>query len=47
MLREAGYDQKVSPELGNVCFSCSHHQWLFTLASFAKIYADYHGAYTY
>lgn len=43
VLKEAGCDQKISPEIGNVCFAASHHKWVFTLQSFAKIYADYHG----
>jgi U5 small nuclear ribonucleoprotein component len=35
--------QKVSPELGNVCFASSHHGWSFTLESFSKVYCDYAG----
>ena len=31
---------RVSPEKGNVCFSCSSMEWCFTLPSFAKLYAD-------
>ena len=33
--------QRVSPELGNVCFASAHHGWSFTLESFAQIYTDY------
>lgn len=35
------YPIKVSPELGNVCFSSSTHGWIFTLESFAQVYADH------
>lgn len=35
--------QKMSPLLGNVCFAASAHGWIFSIQSFAKIYADYHG----
>ena len=31
---------RVSPEKGNVCFSCSLMDWCFTLPSFAKMYAE-------
>ena len=31
---------RVSPEKGNVCFSCSSMDWCFTLPSFAKMYAE-------
>lgn len=31
---------RVSPEKGNVCFSCSSMDWSFTLPSFAKMYAE-------
>jgi len=31
---------RVSPEKGNVCFSCSSMGWCFTLPSFAKMYAE-------
>lgn len=31
---------RVSPEKGNVCFSCSSMDWCFTLPSFAKLYAE-------
>jgi len=29
--------QRVSPELGNVCFAGAIHGWSFTLLSFAKV----------
>ncbi|CEG40323.1 116 kda u5 small nuclear ribonucleoprotein component-like [Plasmopara halstedii] len=32
--------QRVSPELGNVCFASGQHGWSFTLESFAQIYAE-------
>lgn len=38
-------DYRVSPELGNVCFSSSLMGWSFTLDSFAKIYADTYGGF--
>jgi U5 small nuclear ribonucleoprotein component len=31
---------RVSPEKGNVCFSCSSMDWCFALPSFAKMYAE-------
>ncbi|KAF2482251.1 P-loop containing nucleoside triphosphate hydrolase protein [Neohortaea acidophila] len=31
---------RVSPERGNVCFSCSSMDWCFTLPSFSKMYAE-------
>ncbi|KAK5172300.1 uncharacterized protein LTR77_003938 [Saxophila tyrrhenica] len=31
---------RVSPEKGNVCFSCSSMDWCITLPSFAKLYAE-------
>lgn len=31
--------QRLSPELGNVCFASSAQQWCFSLESFAKMYA--------
>eukprot|EP01041_Mallomonas_annulata_P009871 gene9871-20536_t len=34
--------QRLSPELGNVCFASAQHGWSFTLASFAHIYAKKH-----
>mmetsp|Transcript_12364 Transcript_12364/g.20711 ORF Transcript_12364/g.20711 Transcript_12364/m.20711 type:complete len:1009 (-) Transcript_12364:109-3135(-) len=30
--------QRISPELGNVCFSSGYHGWSFTLSSFAALY---------
>ncbi|RCH97505.1 U5 small nuclear ribonucleoprotein component [Rhizopus stolonifer] len=37
----AGHDQiRLSPELGNVCFASSQTGWIFSLKSFAKLYAD-------
>ncbi|TMW62582.1 hypothetical protein Poli38472_005200 [Pythium oligandrum] len=30
--------QRLSPELGNVCFASGQHGWSFTLESFAQIY---------
>lgn len=30
--------QRVSPELGNVCFASGQHSWCFTLDSFADMY---------
>ena len=32
--------QRLSPELGNVCFASGQHGWSFTLESFAQIYAE-------
>uniref|UniRef100_A0AAV1VBX4 Tr-type G domain-containing protein n=1 Tax=Peronospora matthiolae TaxID=2874970 RepID=A0AAV1VBX4_9STRA len=32
--------QRLSPELGNVCFASGQHGWCFTLESFAQIYAE-------
>ncbi|KAL9643539.1 hypothetical protein ABK040_010153 [Willaertia magna] len=37
----------LSPELGNVCFASSKTGVCFTLESFAKIYADYYGGFSY
>ncbi|KAJ0409851.1 hypothetical protein P43SY_005745 [Pythium insidiosum] len=34
--------QRLSPELGNVCFASGQHGWSFTLESFAQIYAEMH-----
>lgn len=34
--------QRISPELGNVCFSSSQHGWCFTLDSFAQLYVSRH-----
>lgn len=36
----------VSPERGNVCFASGLMGWSFTLASFAKIYADTYGGFS-
>lgn len=33
----------VSPVLGNVCFASSQYSFCFTLASFAKVYAEQYG----
>ena len=35
-----GEKLRLSPEKGNVAFACSDMGWLFTLPSFAKMYAD-------
>lgn len=35
----------LSPLLGNVCFSSSYYQFSFTLASYAKIYAEAYGGF--
>ena len=35
-----GERRRVSPEKGNVAFACSTMDWVFTLPSFAKMYAD-------
>lgn len=32
----------LSPEKGNVCFSSALHGWIFTLESFAQVYADHY-----
>ena len=34
--------QRLSPELGNVCFAAGQHGWSFTLASFAALYCARH-----
>lgn len=34
--------QRLSPELGNVCFASGQHGWIFTLESFAQLYAETH-----
>ena len=34
--------QRVSPELGNVCFAAGQHGWSFTLSSFAALYCARH-----
>ncbi|CAF9933147.1 MAG: hypothetical protein GOMPHAMPRED_007159 [Gomphillus americanus] len=35
-----GEKRRLSPEKGNVAFACSSMKWIFTLPSFAKMYAD-------
>lgn len=35
---------RLSPELGNVCFSSGLSGWSFTLLQFAKLYSRYYGA---
>ncbi len=35
-----GEKRRLSPEKGNVAFACSSMGWIFTLPSFAKMYAD-------
>ncbi|MDI1488194.1 MAG: hypothetical protein OHK93_007468 [Ramalina farinacea] len=35
-----GEKRRLSPEKGNVAFACSSMQWIFTLPSFAKMYAE-------
>ena len=35
-----GEERRVSPEKGNVAFACAEMGWVFTLPSFAKMYAD-------
>lgn len=35
-----GERRRLSPEKGNVAFACSSMGWIFTLPSFAKMYAD-------
>ena len=35
-----GEKRRLSPEKGNVAFACSSMDWIFTLPSFAKMYAD-------
>ena len=35
-----GEKLRLSPEKGNVAFACSSMGWIFTLSSFAKMYAD-------
>eukprot|EP01083_Nonionella_stella_P218945 784660_1 len=45
VLERCAYGQRVSPELGNVCFASPWSGWSFTLDSFAKLYSDYHGGF--
>ncbi|KAG0644805.1 P-loop containing nucleoside triphosphate hydrolase protein [Tuber brumale] len=35
-----GGNMRLSPEKGNICFACASMGWCFSLASFAKMYAD-------
>ncbi|KAI9695648.1 MAG: hypothetical protein M1820_008495 [Bogoriella megaspora] len=35
-----GHRKRVSPEKGNVAFACSSMRWIFTLSSFAQMYAN-------
>ena len=35
-----GEKRRLSPEKGNVAFACSSMDWIWTLPSFAKMYAD-------
>ena len=35
-----GEKRRVSPEKGNVAFACTSMDWVFTLQSFAQMYAD-------
>ena len=35
-----GESRRLSPEKGNVAFACSSMNWIFTLKSFAAMYAD-------
>ena len=37
-----GEKRRLSPEKGNVAFACSSMNWIFTLPSFAKMYAESH-----
>eukprot|EP00823_Brevimastigomonas_motovehiculus_P003090 TRINITY_DN1841_c0_g5_i1.p1 TRINITY_DN1841_c0_g5~~TRINITY_DN1841_c0_g5_i1.p1 ORF type:complete len:1015 (+),score=199.04 TRINITY_DN1841_c0_g5_i1:69-3113(+) len=46
ILEKCGYPHRISPELGNVAFASAENGWVFTLESFAKIYADYHGTFS-
>lgn len=36
-----GEPQRLSPELGNVCFASSLNAWCFTLESFAKVCTEH------
>jgi U5 small nuclear ribonucleoprotein component len=42
VLERCGSSTRVSPLNGNVFFASGAHGWVFTIQSFAKIYADYH-----
>jgi 116 kDa U5 small nuclear ribonucleoprotein component len=35
---------RVSPELGNVVFASSDHDWSFSLRQFAQVYSEVHGS---
>ena len=35
-----GEERRLSPEKGNVAFACAEMGWVYTLPSFAKMYAD-------
>lgn len=35
-----GESRRLSPEKGNVAFACTSMDWIFTLSSFAQMYAD-------
>mmetsp|Transcript_18743 Transcript_18743/g.46413 ORF Transcript_18743/g.46413 Transcript_18743/m.46413 type:complete len:1029 (+) Transcript_18743:77-3163(+) len=35
------YDRLLDPSKGNVCFASGLHGWLFTLSSYAQLYADH------
>ncbi|KAL8661624.1 MAG: hypothetical protein Q9202_005452 [Teloschistes flavicans] len=37
-----GEKRRLSPEKGNVAFACSGMGWIFTLPSFAKMYAEHY-----
>ena len=39
--------QRISPELGNVCFASSQHGWSFTLDSFAQLYVNRHKSFPF
>jgi U5 small nuclear ribonucleoprotein component len=42
ILLKCGHDTMLSPEKGNVLFASNIGGWVFSLQSFAKMYADYH-----
>lgn len=42
LLVAEGYPHRLSPELGNVAFASCVHGWIFTLDSFANLYALQH-----
>ncbi|KAI9295957.1 u5 small nuclear ribonucleoprotein component [Neoconidiobolus thromboides FSU 785] len=43
IIRKHNFNQRLSPELGNVCFAASNMGYCFTTYSFAKLYSDYYG----